>query len=223
MDNFVKIPSSIILNQSLGEKRIIAFTSIMVSDWNGKDITSLVRYSKYSECRDKSGVLNQYKKLVDLFSEQGYFNMVDGGIVYIEKSERFGTVYYSEIQKILNLRDEYKRKNKRLNHAQLLLILSYIRLYMIRRKGFPEMHSNLLVRISENTGLSVRSISSCLKVLEQLEIIHNEELPRYKDKDGCWHSNVRIFVNIKRHGDTSYNWRHETSLSVKYVYANQID
>lgn len=222
-DKIIKIPRSLILNRSLNEKRIVAFVSIIVSDWSGSDYNALATYSLYSGFRGKDGVINQYNELVRSFLDAGYFKKVDGGMFYIDQEEQFGIIYYSEFQKILQLRSESKDNGRRLNHAHVLLLLSYLRLYMNYQSGKPVYYSNLLIRISENTGLSVRSISSCLKVLEELEIIHNEELPRYKDDDGGWHSNVRIFVNMKRFGNISYDWRHEVQRSARQIRTNQVD
>lgn len=208
-DKIIKVPRSLIHNLSLNEKRVVAFASIIASDWSGADYESLTKYSLYSGFRGKDGVINQYKELVRNFLDAGYFTESDGGIIYIDHEEQFGIIYYNEFQRILQLRTEYKENGHRLNHANILLLLSYIRLYMNYQKGKPVYYSNLLIRISKNIGLSVRSISSCLKVLEELCIIHNEELPRYKDNNGSWHSNVRIFVNMKLFGTISYNWQHE--------------
>ncbi len=222
-DKIIKVPRSLIHNQSLNEKRVVAFASIIISGWSGADYESLVKYSLYSGFRGKDGVINQYKELVRSFFDAGYFTMSDGGIIYIDQEEQFGIIYYSEFQRILQLRTECKADGRRLNHAHVMLLLSYIRLYMNYQKGKPVYYSNLLIRISENTGLSVRSISSCLKVLEELGIIHNEELPRYKDNDGGWHSNVRIFVNMKLYGTISYDWHHEVLRSERLLRASQVD
>lgn len=222
-DKIIKIPRSLIHNLALNDKRVVAFASIIVSNWSGTDYESLTKYSLYSGFRGKDGVINQYKELVRNFFEAGYFTKLDGGIIYIDQEEQFGIIYYSEFQRILQLRTKYKADRRRLNHAHVLLLLSYIRLYMNYKSGKPVYCSNLLIRISENTGLSVRSISSCLKVLEELDIIHNEELPRYKDKDGGWHSNVRIFVNMKLYGIISYDWQYEAQRSAKLLRASQVD
>ena len=222
-DKIIKIPRSLIHNLSLGDKRVVAYASIIASDWSGLDYESLVNYSLYSGFRGKDGIINQYKELVRNFFEVGYFKKTDGDIIYIDSKEQFGIIYYSEFQKILQLRSESKDNGCRLNHAHILLLLSYLRLYMNYQSGKPVYYSNLLIRISENIGLSVRSISSCLKVLEELKIIHNEELPRYKDDDGGWHSNVRIFVNMKRFGNISYDWRREVQRSARQIRTNQVD
>lgn len=222
-DVFLKIPSSLIRNIELGEKRVIAYCSIILSNWSGVNYEELTTYSLYSSFRGKDGIVNQYKQLVSHFFSAGYFEKVDKGIFNIDKDEQFSIVYISEIQKIFNLRKSSKQQGLRLNHANVLLLLSYIRLYMNHGKGKPEYHSNLLVRISQQIGLSVRSISSSLKILKELEIIHNQELPRYKSKDGNWHSNVRIFVNMKKYGTMSYDYQQEVIKGIKYIQPKQIN
>jgi hypothetical protein len=87
----------------------------------------------------------------------------------------------------------------------------------------PTFHSNLLNRLAENTGLSVRAISSSLSILEELSIIHNEELARYKDSEGKWHSNLRIFVDMKQQGLFDYNWRRVVKQAANKIYINQIE
>lgn len=223
MKEFITIPRSLILNRDLGDKRVIVYSSILFSNWSGNNFEDLVRYSKYSACRDKSGVLNQFKAVVDQLVSKNYFFHGDRGIVYIKPNESFGIIYRSEFQRILQERACSQEKGQRMNHAHLLLLLAHIRLNMIHKPGVPEMYSNLLVRISESTGLSARSISAGLKVLEKLNIIHNEELPRYKDEEGHWHSNVRIFVNMELSGrsDVQRDWQREVSRGITYILASQ--
>ena len=215
MREFIMIPYSLIQDQAMGSKRIIVYSSILFSGWTGKNFEELVRYSHYSTCRDKSGTLNQFRGVVSQLIEENYLSNKGGGIVYIKRDESFGIIYYSEFQRIMQEREYQLKHGKRINHANLLLLLSHIRLNMINR----EYYSNLLIRISESIGLSVRSISSGLKILEKLNIIHNEELPRYKDNDGRWHSNVRIFVNMECQGssDVLYDWQPEVSNGIRCI------
>lgn len=220
MREFVMIPYSLIYDQAMGNKRIIAYSSILFSGWTGKNLEELVLYSHYSTCRDKSGTLNQFRDVVSQLREKGYLSdSMGGGIVYIKRNESFGVIYYSEFQRIMQEREYHLKYGKRINHANLLLLLSHIRLHMIRKPNFPEYYSNLLIRISESIGISVRSISSGLKILKKLNIIHNEELPRYKDSDGRWHSNVRIFVNMEWQGssDILYDWQLEVSNGIRCI------
>lgn len=223
MKEFITIPRSLILDRGLGDKRVIVYSSILFSGWSGDSIEDLVRYSRYSTCRDKSGVLNQYKSIINQLVSEGYFSYDDRGIVYIKPKDSFGIMYYSEFQRIIQKREKARITGQRMNHAHLLLLLAHIRLNMIHKSGIPEMYSNLLVRISESTGLSVRSISTGLKILEELNIIHNEELPRYKDEEGRWHSNVRIFINMEpgRFSNAQRDWQEETHRGISYILESQ--
>lgn len=207
---FVKVPRSLIYNIELGDKRVIAYLSILFSGWNGKKVSDLAAYSLYSSFRGTGGVISNFKMLVSEYLSSNILAKTDKGIFITQPCEQFGIIYYSEFEKILAYRKECIQEGKRINHAHLLLLLAYVRLHMIHMQGQPCFYSNLLVRISESTGLSVRSISACLSILEQLEIIHSEELARYQTKDGAWHSNVRIMVNMKNQGNIKYDWESET-------------
>lgn len=223
MKEFITIPRSLIQNQDLGDKRIITYSSILFSGWTGDSLEDLLSYSRYSACRDKSGVRNQYKLLVDQLVLNHYFSYGDRGMVYIKSDEPFGIIYRSEFGRIIQERDRSRSSGKRMNHAHLLLLLAYIRLRQTHRPGMPEIYSDLLTRISDYIGLSVRSISTGLKILEQLNIIYNEELPRYLDEEGHWHSNVRIFVNMELNGrsDVKRDWQEEVYRGITQILASQ--
>ena len=226
MQEFIMIPYSLIYNRNMGDKRVLVYSSILFSGWAGKNVEELVRYSKYSPRRDSGGVLQQYKVLIKSFVENHYFKKTKNNLIYVRPEESFGIIYRKEFQIILQSRDSKLCDTRRINHSHLLLLLSHIRLCMIRSYGVPRFYSNLLSRISNNIGLSVRSISKSLKILEELEIIHSEELPRYKDNDGHWHSNVKIFVNMNpldENIEDSYSWQNETSKGIRYIIASQLD
>lgn len=211
---FIMIPRSLVDNVALGNKRILAYMSIVFSDWDGENYEELVSYSLYSLHRRQSGVVDQYKDLVSFYVGHGY---LEGDMVYIERREQFAKVYYDEFEKILQAREDSLSCGRKLNHANVLLLLAHIRLHIDHGKHHPKTYSNLLSRISESTGLSVRSITSALKVLEDLCIIHSEELPRYQDKERGWHANVRIFVDMVSYGRKKYDWKIETARGIEHV------
>lgn len=222
MQEFVMVPRSLIYNCELNEKRVLAYSSILFSGWGGENIEELVSYSRFSTRRDAGGILYQYRELVHQFIQNQYFEKRKSGMEYIKQQDCFGIIYYNEFQKILQARDDSVRSGRRINHSHILLLLSHIRLCMIRQQGMPQFYSNLLSRISNSIGMSVRNITKSLKVLEELNIIHSEELPRYKDSNGHWHSNVKIFVNMKIY-DCDCNWQNEVARGIRYIMASQID
>ena len=222
MYEFIMIPRSLIYNCELSEKRVLAYSSILFSGWDGKNIEELVKYSRFSTRRDSGSILYQYRELIYQFIKNQYFENKNSIIRCIRQSDCFGIIYYNEFQKILQARDDGIQNGRRINHSNVLLLLAHIRLCMIRQPNTPLFYSNLLNRISNSVGISVRNITKSLKVLEELNIIHNEELPRYKDSNGHWHSNVRIFVNMETE-DCNYNWQEEVACGIRWIMSSQID
>lgn len=232
---FVKIPRSLIYDKKLGDKRILAYTSILFHNWESKkcDVQELSLYCGYTLSRKSSDVDLQLLELFKQLSSSRYIaihNLVGKTFTFFADSPKksFGIIYSSEFAKILEYRKSEKENGRRINQAHLLLLLSYIRLNMQKIKNKPVMHFSLLKTISENINLSVRSITSALKILEELQIIHSEELPRYKDMNGNWHSNVKVFVNMKycsffETTNTNYDWQIETERSIQSIISSQRD
>lgn len=223
MQEFIMVPRSLIYNCELGEKRVLAYSSILFSGWDGKNIKELVSYSKFSTRRDAGGILCQYRNLVNKLVNNQYLKNGISRLEYIKQQESFGIIYYDEFHKILEVREASIHSGQRMNHSHILLLLSHIRLCMIRHPKIPQYYSNLLSRISMSIGISVRNISKCLKILEQLEIIHSEELPRYKDNNGHWHSNVKIFVDMKNHDSSFYDWQDVVARGIRCIMESQIE
>lgn len=223
MQEFIMVPRSLIYNCELGEKRVLAYSSILFSGWGGKNIEELVSYSKFSTRRDTGCIIYQYRHLINQLINNKYLKKGASQLEYIKQQESFGIIYYDEFHKILKAREASINSGQRMNHSHILLLLSHIRLCMIRHPKMPQYYSNLLSRISISIGISVRNISKCLKILEQLEIIHSEELPRYKDSNGHWHSNVKIFVDMKKQGNSFYDWQDAVARGIRCIMASQIE
>ena len=225
----IKIPRSLIYNKEMGEKRVIVYSSILFTHLNEKacSVNELVEECGYACKRMSNGVEQQFTNIIRILSDKRMLsvqwvagNQISFGAEPPAKS--FGIIHESEFERILNYRKLAKKSGHRINHAHLLLLLSYIRLNMEKQTGKPIMYYSLLKTISENIGLSVRSISAALKVLERLSIIHSEELPRYQDEDGNWHSDVRIFVNMEQCGfistNADYDWQEELQRGIAEIF-----
>lgn len=222
--NCVRVPRGLIEDKSLGDKRVLVYASISFSRWNG-NMNELASSCGYSVDRHNGAMNQQIASIVHALTEYGYAAMHSKTYSLVRHGECFGMIYKDEYEKIMNARKLERERGHRMNHAHALLLLSCIRCYMLKTKGKPRIYSNLLVRISENIGLSVRSISGCIRLLEDLDIIHSEELPRYKS-NGSWHSNVHIFVNRQDHSPASspctYDWQNETKRGINMILASQM-
>lgn len=194
-DDFIMVPYDLIHDKDLGDKRVIVFSSILFSEWSGEDERDIVEYSDYSSCRNNTSILKQYREVVQLLIDKKHLSRVPGGMIYTKSLNGFGVIYHSDFQKIVEKRLSAKTQGKRINQAHLLLLLAHLRYFIFASED--AVYSNFLNEISSNLGLSVRSVSSCLKILRELNLIYSEELPRYQDGKGQWHSNVTLFTNPK--------------------------
>ena len=218
----IKIPRKLITNIELGEKRIIVFAGILFSHYSYNQSEDIINYCRFQIHKGKNSISEQIKYLISYYRYSDLLDWSQGGAIYIEQPGQFAIIYYSEFEQIINYRMEHLKSKQRINHSNILLMLAYIRLYMDYSNP-PTFHSNFLNRLSENTGLSVRALSSSLSILEELSIIHNEELARYKDSEGKWHSNLRIFVDMKKQGIFDYNWQRVVKQAAYKIYVNQIE
>lgn len=227
--DYVKIPRSLIYDKQLGNKRILSYSSLLFHCWDKKscDVTELAVYCGYSDNRHSYANI---AKLVDLFqvlSNCGYIEIEFSSnklFTFFSKPPKnsFGIIYKYEFTQILEYRKSQRQNGLRVNHAHLLLLLSYIRLNMERQPGKPVVHFSMIKTISENTGLSTRSVSLALKILEELSIIHHEPLPRYQDENGNWHTNVKIFVNMNNVNNANeYDWQQETYIAKQNLLVAQ--
>lgn len=209
MAKYITIPQSLIENSSLDDKRIIAFVAILYSKWDGSDYEALVHSScYYSGFRGRNGILNQYKSLVEFYIKNGY---LDRGMLNISREKPFAKISHSEIKRIFKLRESLQKEGKRINHAVIFLVLAYIRSHMTN-----DYYSDFVSRAAQKLNISSRSFTQVLGWLERLEIIHSEQLPRYKTKDGAWHSNVSVFVNMEEDGKL-VDWKSKCEQAVKCV------
>ena len=220
---YTQVPRRLIENASLGSKRVLVYLAIHFAHWDGYDISELVHACGYSATNQHANsVYGQIKEVVDWLLVNGYLDVDHDGAHLANQDDCSGFIYRYEYDLIFLSHNTHTINCRSSIIADTLLVLSNIRCYMTHAQGRPQFYSNMLCRISEHIGISVRRISRCVQVLEELGIIHSEELPRYKDGNGHWHSNVRIFVN--RHGrldaGNTYDWQKETKRGIAMILAN---
>lgn len=167
---------------------------------------------------------HNYFKQADISSiNKNYFTEVKLNIDKFDAPSQFSLVYLCEIEKIKNR----SIKNTKMTAPILLLILSYVRLNMLRREveykgklsNKPEFCYRMYKDIEEDIGISSRYISSGIKILEQLDIITTKTLPRYKDESGNWHTSVTLFVDKYRYRRNKHN---QYVLDKEYDYNQEL-
>jgi hypothetical protein len=146
----------------------------------------------------------------------------------------FAIIYFNEIQKIRDFK-KYTEDTNRMNSSILLLVLSYLRVNMLRRQEYyignesdkPEFCYRMYINIEKDIGLSNRYISRSVKILNEMNIIKSYELPRWKDENDNWHTEVTLFVNKYKYKkntengsfiiDDNYNYEKELQWGIDYI------
>lgn len=146
----------------------------------------------------------------------------------------FAVIYFDEIQKIRNFK-EYTDDVNRMNSSMLILVLSYLRVNMLRRQELyfgkesdkPEFCYRMYINIKKDIDLSERYISRAVNILKKLDIIEIYELPRWKDENDSWHTDVTLFVNKYKYKknkendsyviDKNYNYEQEIKWGMEYI------
>lgn len=180
-------------------------------------------------------------ELINIFAKRNYMELtgkVSANLFVSAKintdefypESQFALIYMDEIEKIREFK-KYTKDISRMNSAILILVLSYIRVNMLRRQdGYignladkPEFCYRLYKNIATDIGISDRYISRAVGILNELDIIVSQEMPRYQDEKNNWHTGVTMFVNrYKRERknnnlDETYDYADELAWGKKYI------
>ncbi len=249
MPNYVKIPREIIYNKDLSEKRVIIFSYLCtrrsLDDTVAFSTTELCHWSRLKP-NYRDGKINQkYYEVLEALSHSGHFvNFPDFEKLKIEKKnsneyqlikiditkfdipEKFGIIYFDELDKILNFKGELQDRDidlSRMSSAYILLLLSYLRVNMNRSEDKPLCCYRHYKKISDDIGLSERYIGRIVEILEFLNIVKCVEVKRsrYEKDDGSYGfiTGPKIFADYRRFvKDENGN----TRLDVNYDYMSEI-
>lgn len=244
---YATVPKEIIYNKEMNDKRVIVYCYFSLKcgldDTVGFSCDSVVTWCsfKLNYHKDKinenitttinSLISNQYIKVSGVISRNEY----NEATLNMEKfcpDTQFAIIYYDEIQKIKDFKkiiNDDKEKN-RMSSAILLLILSYLRMNMLRRQeGYigkesdkPEFCYRYYIDIEKDIGVSSRYISRAINILIKLDILAKQEIPRYKDEYDNWHTEVTLFVNKYKYDkqgrlDQKYNYQQELQWGIDYI------
>lgn len=162
-----------------------------------------------------------------------------------DESTRFAIIYLDEFKKIVNYANSKDKENS-VSDDTLLLVFAYLRMMIYRRKNklgiteinydnknsheydverrqlrAPEVYNAYYSDIAEELGLTLQTLMISINVLEELNLIHTETLPRIKtvSKKGLeqWLTSHTLFCNV-------YKREKKYLLAIgKEYYENEID
>jgi hypothetical protein len=247
--NYVKIPREIIYGKNLSCKRVIIFSYLCarrsLDDTVAFSTTELCNWSKLKP-NYRNGKINQkyYEVLLQL-SHCGYFikcpdfeknlkentnsvkyQQVQLNVEKFDVPDKFGIIYFDELDKILNFKEELKDSDvdlTRISSAYILLLLSYLRVNINRQQGKPLCCYRYFKTISEDIDLSERYIKRIIIILEEMKIIKCISMKResYTDKDG----NKKFLTTPKVFADYRHfiNDEHGQRIDNKYNAISEIN
>lgn len=216
MPNYVKIPREIIYNKELGDKRVIIFSYLCsrrtLDDTVAFSISELCHWSHLKPNYHDGKINHKYLEVLELLSHYDYLksypdfeklakekkNSTDYYNIQINTEkfdipDNFGIIYFDELEKILNFKEELKGVKindeeidlLRMSSSYILILLSYLRVNMNRNPDKPLCCYRLYQKITEDIGLSERYISRIVEMLDVMDIIKFQEGKRirYKKQD----------------------------------------
>lgn len=259
--NYVTIPKKLIYEKMLGDKRIIIYSYLCsrraLDDTVAFSISEIVEWSKLKPNYREGKINHKYLDILHTLSLDGYFDScpdfrklknihsnsneyykVKLNVKKFDMLDSFGIIYFDELQKILNYKEELKNRNinpSRISSAYMLLLLSYLRVNMNRNPAKPLCCYRLYKTITEDTGLSERYISRIVEILDAMNIVKYQEgrRIRYQTKDNkhVFLTAPKVFADYKHYTkdgqgnailDKSYNYKSEIQRQIVILEKNQI-
>jgi DNA-binding transcriptional ArsR family regulator len=140
-------------------------------------------------------------------------------------NDRFAIIYLDELKKIMDYQNP-NAKDVFLNNDVILLVFTYLRMKIYRRRNklfleeinvdnqnnrqldidtrrlrSPDAYDCYYYEIAEELGLTPRTVSKAVDVLNELGLIYSESLPRIK-YENKWRTDHTVFCNTyKREGN----------------------
>lgn len=259
MPNYVKIPREIIYDKDIGNKRVIIFSYLCyrraLDDTVAFSISELCHWSHLKPNYHDGKINHKYLEVLELLSHYDYFvNYPDFKKLATEKKnstdyynikvniekfdipDNFGIIYFDELERILNFKEELKDTDidfTRMSSAYILLLLSYLRVNMNRNPDKPLCCYRLYQTISEDIELSERYITRIVEILDVMNIIKHQEGKRlrYIKSNGEYGfvTAPKIFADYKRyvkdeHGnskiDCNYDYKYEIQKQLETLDTN---
>lgn len=239
------IPKELIYDTDLDKNRAIVFSYFAIKrgfdDTVGFSCDSVVKWCGYKHNYNKNRINEQITTALTKLDDGGYVNISNDinrnnyneAKINQDKFDiipQFALVYVDEVNKIRDFK-KYTKDVVKMNTSILLLVLSYIRVNMLRRQDKyigeesdkPEFCYRMYIDIEKDIGISSRYISRAVKILNELDLIVSESMPRWRDENDNWHTEVTLFVNKYRRKksteklDGNYDYKQELEWGKEYV------
>jgi hypothetical protein len=243
--NYITVPKEIIYNKELENNRVMVYSYLAIrrglDDIVGFSCDSIVKWCGYKPNYDKDKINDNIIKLLEQLHNKEYIKLSDYDcknsfsecVINNNKfdiPDQFALIYLDEIKKI----QDSKNKNRKVSPPILLLLLSYLRVNMLRRQkdyfensaDKPEFCYRMFIDIENDIGLTGRYISKAITILSDIGLIATKTLPRYKDEYGNWHTEVTLFADRYRYRknkngqfvlDEKYNCNQELQWGEEYI------
>lgn len=231
----------------MGDKRVIVYSFLCchraLNDSVGFSVPELVKWTGLIPNYHKGKINEKYLDVLELLSHYGYFESYPNfeklksignsneyykaqlNIKKFDILKEFGIIYFDELKKIINFKEELKKENidtSRLSASYILLLLAYIRANLNRSVDKPRCCFRLYKTISEHIGISERYITRIVEILDVMNIIKFAECKRgrYKKDDGSFGfiTTSKIFADYRKFKkdnngnvflDNEYNYKSE--------------
>ena len=131
------------------------------------------------------------------------YQQVQLNIEKFDVPDKFGIIYFDELDKILNFKEELKESDMdltRISSAYILLLLSYIRVNLNRIEDKPLCCYRYFKTISEDIGLSERYIGRIVDILDELKIVKCQPMKReqyIKNGKTKYHTTPKVFADYR--------------------------
>lgn len=196
-------------------------------------VPSIVSWCGGKPDKRTDGVNDKTLNVIDALNDRGYLTYLtkpskssymecefDFDKYNDEHQSGFATIYLDEIKKILNYKKQ-SEKDSRLTNTTILLVFAYLRAKIYRRPNklkpeqrnregiekrkqeLPEAYNSLLIDISNEIGISEKTLIKALDILEEdLGLIVTERAYRIRNGKGEFRTLHTIFANAyKRVGN----------------------
>jgi hypothetical protein len=260
LPNYVKIPREIIYDKDIGDKRVVIFSYLCsrraLDDTVAFSISELCHWSHLKPNYHDGKINHKYLETLEILSQHGYFidypdfkrlakdkkNSTDYYNIQLntekfDSPDSFGIIYFNELERILNFKEELSDKEidlSRISSAYILLLLSYLRVNMNYNVDRPLCCYRLYQKISEDIKLSVRYISRIVEILDGMKIIKYQESKRirYEKEKGKYGflTAPKVFADYVHYTknergiqiiDLNYDYQKEISKQIALLEMNQ--